>query len=80
MNVNNQVTLNYYRSPGKLIAHPKKSNSTPMAAVSAMPTNLDKIIVINWESRMTRVLSRNFGLGWKGAWHFHAQSPPPNHY
>ena len=26
-----------------------------------------------------RVLSRNFGLGWKGAWHFHAQSPPPNH-
>ena len=30
-----------YRSPGKLIAHPKKSNSTPMAAVSAIPTNLD---------------------------------------
>ena len=26
-----------------------------------------------------RVLSRNFGLGWKGAWHFHAQPPPPNH-
>ena len=45
MNVNNQVTLNYYRSPGKLIAHPKKSNSTPMAAVSAMPTNLDIIIL-----------------------------------
>ena len=59
MNVKNQITLNYYRSPGKLIAHPKKSNSTPMAAVSAMPTNLDmiiilfQIIVINWESRMT---------------------------
>ena len=26
-----------------------------------------------------RVLSRKFGLGRKGAWYFHAQSPPPNH-
>ena len=28
---------------------------------------------------IVRVLSRNFGLGWKGTWHFHARSPPPNH-
>ena len=27
----------------------------------------------------TRVSSRNFGLGWKGAWQFHVPCPPPPH-
>ena len=40
--------------------------------------NLEYAHACHWVYR-NRVLSRNFGLGWKEEWHFHAQSPPPNH-